>query len=26
MYDIYNDPGSVQVGQFTIANIEARCT
>ncbi len=26
MYDIYNDPGSVKVGQYTIANIESRCT
>jgi stage V sporulation protein D (sporulation-specific penicillin-binding protein) len=26
MYEMYNDPGSVQVGQFTIANIEPRCT
>jgi len=26
MYDIYNDPGTVQVGQFEISNIEWRCT
>ncbi len=26
MYDYYEDPWIVQVGQFTIANIEGRCT
>lgn len=26
MYEYYDDPGTVQVGQFTISNIEWRCT